>query len=62
MENTHHFNLVGAATEEIDSLHRDHAKAILEEKKTKMKAMQQKYQEYPSDHIQEYNQKTKRKL
>ena len=36
--------------------------AILEEKKAKMKAMQQKNQEFPSDHTQKYNQKIKRKL
>ncbi|MBY0461813.1 MAG: ProQ/FinO family protein [Alphaproteobacteria bacterium] len=62
VENTHRFNLEGFAAEEIESAHKDHAKAILEEKKVKMKAMQQKNQEFPSGHTQEYTQKTKRKL
>ena len=58
----HRFNLEGFTAEEIESHHSNHAKAILEDKKAKMKAMQQKYQEFPSGPIQEYNQKTKRKL
>lgn len=56
MENTHRFNLEGFAEEEIESHHKNHAKAILEENQSKMKAMQKKSQEPLSDHTQEYTQ------
>jgi sRNA-binding protein len=62
VENTHSFNLVGSAEEEIESHHKNQAKAILEENQSKMKAMQKKSQEHLSDHTQEYTQQTKRRL
>ncbi len=62
LENSHRFNLEGLAIEEIESSHKEYAKTVLEQKKSRKSFLKQHHKEILSDHKSEYNQQTKSKL